>query len=235
MQQAARRHREHVAGVTEVGKFTTRLLSIFRLSADTVQLDLERPGSFWFVPGQGIRLRRGDLEREYTIVSGPADPRLTLCVQVVERGPFSPALATLEVGSILSFSGPHGYFTFQSAARPAVFVATGTGIAPFVSMVRSGVSGFTLLHGAATVRDLHYREVLQPAALRYVGCVSREAPGPSSPPWMHRGRVTDFLRADLSPGELDFYLCGRREMVRDVTSIVDERFPGSRVFFEVFF
>lgn len=224
-----------MAGVRGVGKFTTRLLSRLRLSPATLQLDLERPASFQFVPGQGIRLRREELEREYTLVSSPADGCLTLCVQVVEKGPFSPLLAYLEIGSRLSFSGPHGYFTFQSAAHHPVFVATGTGIAPFVSMVRSGVSGFTLLHGAATTRDLHYREVVQPAAHRYVGCVSREEPDRSSPPWMHDGRVTDFLRTGLPPGELDFYLCGRRQMVRDVTSIVDERFAGSRVFFEVFF
>jgi ferredoxin-NADP reductase len=48
-------------------------------------------------------------------------------------------------------------------------------------------------------------------------------------------RVTDFLEQKLSPGSYDFYLCGRGEMVRDATHIIDRRFPGARVFSELFF
>lgn len=224
-----------MAGVTEVRYFTTRLRSRSLLSADTLELDLDRPQGFSFIAGQGIRLSRDGLIREYTPISGPGDDRLALCVQVVRKGPFSPLLAELEIGSNLSFSGPHGYFTFQRGPLPPVFVATGTGIAPFVSMVRAGVSGFTLLHGAGTLQDLHYRRVLQPAAAEYFGCVSREPEGSASPSWIFNGRVTDFLRRRLPAGEFDFYLCGRREMIREAVGIVDERFPGSRIFFEVFF
>ncbi len=124
-----------MAGVTGTGQYQARLLARSRLSDDTYQVDLDRPAGFEFAPGQGIRLSRNGLQREYTLVNGPADDRLSLCVQVVQKGPFSPLLARLDIGSKLSFSGPHGYFTFQSS-QPAVFVATGTGIAPFVSMAR---------------------------------------------------------------------------------------------------
>jgi benzoate/toluate 1,2-dioxygenase reductase component len=46
--------------------------------------------------------------------------------------------------------------------------------------------------------------------------------------------VTDWVRTRLAPGSYDFYLCGRREMVRDVTGLVDESYTGSRVYSEVF-
>jgi len=221
--------------VTGGGRFTSRLLARTWLSGDTFEIELERPAGFRFVPGQGIRVSRGALEREYTLVSGPDDERLSLCVQRLPRGVLSSALAELHIGTGLSLSGPHGYFLFQPTQAPPLFIATGTGIAPFVSMVRAGARGFSLLHGAATQADLHYRTRVQAAADLYVGCLSRERPGEPGQPWKFSGRVTHYLRDRLSPGTFDFYLCGRRAMVRDVVSIVDERFPGSRVFFEIFF
>jgi len=224
-----------VAGVTAPGSYTARLLGRTRLSADTYQLDLDRPSDFRFDAGQGIRLSRGGLVREYTLVSGPADPQLSLCVQVVSGGRFSPLLAELSAGSSLSFSGPHGFFTFQDGPLPAVFVAAGTGIAPFVSMAKAGATGFTLLHGARTLRDLHYREALQSVAGDYHGCISRETAKRPGRAWVFKGRVTDFLRQRMPAGAFAFYACGRREMIREAISIIDERFPDSRVFFEVFF
>lgn len=49
-----------------------------------------------------------------------------------------------------------------------------------------------------------------------------------------RGRVTEYLSRSFQAGAYDFYLCGRSEMVRDVTFLVDELFPGSHVYSEVF-
>jgi ferredoxin-NADP reductase len=224
-----------MAGVSQSEKYPTRLLARSRLSADTFQIDLERPSGFSFVPGQGIRLSSNGLEREYTLVCGPNDDQLSICVKVLEKGAFSPLLARLETGDSLLLSGPHGYFTFQTKERPAVFVATGAGIAPFVSMVRSGVSGFTLLHGATTSTDLLYRDITQPASRRYLGCITEKQADEGEAAWKHWGRVSDFLKKELPPGIFDFYLCGRREMVRDVVSIVDDFFLGSKVFFEIFF
>jgi len=113
-----------------------------------------------------------------------------------------------------------------------VFVATGTGIAPFVSMGLSGCNGFTLLHGIRNPDERYYADVFERTAGIYVPCIS----GPGSPvPGAFPGRVTGYVAEDLPAGEYDFYLCGRTEMIRDVTRIVDRRFPASRVFIELFF
>ena len=224
-----------MAGVTVAPKLFARLLARRALSNDTYEVEIERPAEFSFMPGQGVRIFWNDLVREYTVTSGPGDDRLAFVVQTVEKGRFSPHLASLAVGSMMSFTGPHGYFTFQSGSRPAVFVATGTGISPFVSMARAGITGFTLLQGARHAEDLHYMSVFGPAAARYVACLSEDHVSSPDQPWIYEGRVTDFLEKELAPSVYDFYLCGRREMVRDVMSIADDRFPGSRVFFEIFF
>jgi hypothetical protein len=47
--------------------------------------------------------------------------------------------------------------------------------------------------------------------------------------------VTDYLQKNLAPGEYDFYLCGRREMIHDVTLLIDERFEGSLIYTEIYY
>jgi benzoate/toluate 1,2-dioxygenase reductase subunit len=210
-------------------RFTTILSGRTWLSKRTFELTLERPEGFDFVPGQGICLGEGPGEREYSLASGREEPRLTLCIRRVENGPLSSRLATVPLGDRIAFSGPHGFFTWQDSPRPAVFVATGTGIAPFLSMARSGCHGFTLLHGVSAAEELYYGESFRAAAIRYVPCLS-DGTAPGAFP----GRVTDWVRTRLAPGSYDFYLCGRREMVRDITGLVDESYTGSRVYSEVF-
>lgn len=121
---------------------TTELLSRHWISKGTFQLELSRPPGFAYAPGQRIRFHHGAIERDYSLISTPADSTLALCIRQVQGGRFSTALARAEMGTPFYFSGPYGYFTFRSSSRPVVFVATGTGIAPFVSLARSGVGDF---------------------------------------------------------------------------------------------
>jgi benzoate/toluate 1,2-dioxygenase reductase component len=214
---------------------TMDILGCRWLSEGTFELELTRPPLFDFVPGQRIRLLHRGLERDYSLVSTPAEATLSLCIRRVEPGQLSPLLAAAEIGSRLQFSGPHGYFTFRPSPRPAVFVATGTGIAPFVSMARCGVRSLVLLHGVRVAGDLYYASVLRTATQRYVPCLSAGPPASASPFSIFHGHVTEYLEEHLEPGVYDFYLCGRTEMIRDVTLLVDRRFPGSYVYTEAFF
>jgi len=208
------------------------------LSPTTFELGLRRPSAFIFQAGQFIRFRRDDIteimERDYSLIVAPSDPDIRLLVRDTAAGGYSTFLGKTEIGTALEFMGPLGYFTYQSDARPAVFVATGTGIAPFVSMARSGISGFVLLHGVQTAVDLYYEAFFRRLALRYVPCLSITTDA-SSPRDAFHGRVTVFLADRLPPGRYDFYLSGRREMIRDATLIIDDRFSGSRVYSEIFY
>jgi ferredoxin-NADP reductase len=197
------------------------------LSPRSFEISVSRPEGFAFAPGQSIQLGEGPLERAYSLSCATDSPRLTLCVRAVKGGVFSARLAEAPIGTGFTLAGPHGYFTFRPSPRAAFFVATGTGVAPFLSMVRSGTRGFTLLHGARSPSDLYFRETFRAAAALYVGCVTGGG-GEFS------GRVSDWLRTRLAPGGYNFYLCGARDMVRDVTVLVDERLPGSRVYTEIF-
>jgi benzoate/toluate 1,2-dioxygenase reductase subunit len=152
---------------------------------------------------------------------------------VVEGGALSPVLAEADLGTSFFFTGPYGYFVWLPSKRPAVFVATGTGVAPFISMARSGVRGFILIHGVRRVKELYERPLLQEAASMYVACLSLPSPGVGTD--IFEGRVTHYLGKRLTPGAYDFYLSGRKDMIREATLIVDKRFPGSSVYAEPFY
>jgi ferredoxin-NADP reductase len=212
--------------------FSTRITARRHLAPRTFELTLVKPPGFDFVPGQRVRLKHGRAERDYSIVSAPAEKVIRLCIRKVDRGGLSPLLADAPEGTALAFTGPHGYFTFKASNRPPVFVATGTGIAPFGAMAAAGLSGFILLHGVEQAEDLYYRELLQGRAAVYVACLSGIRPASVT---HHAGRVTGYIESHLPRRACDFYLCGRQEMIRDVTLLIDEGFPGSLVYSEVFY
>ncbi|MGD9308996.1 MAG: FAD-binding oxidoreductase [Desulfosarcina sp.] len=200
------------------------------LAPKILELRLDRPAGFTFLPGQFLRIRMDGYQRDYTMVSGPDDQTLDFCIALVDRGRFSTDILTVEIGSALSVSGPHGHFIFQGSVNPVVFVATGTGVAPFVAFLRSGVRDALLLHGADTADQLIYRALLQSGLRSYVPCISR----PQGNDDGFHGRVTRYLQEQLKSGIYDFYLCGRRAMIRDATAIIDRQFGDSRLFIETY-
>lgn len=214
---------------------TTELLKRQWLSENAFEIQLSRPASFAFKAGQAIRFIHRSIERFYSLLCAPDDPFLEICVYHVPEGQFSPVLADAEIGTQFEFSGPHGYFTYKPSSRQAVFVASGTGIAPFVSMSRSGVTDFTLLHEAARLEDLYYQNQFDRMTRNYVPCLLETAAQDSLPAGFFRGDAASYLLKNLQPGRYDFYLCGEREMIRGVTLLVDERFAGSHVFTEVYY
>lgn len=216
--------------------YTIQLRQRRRLTSNTYALSFERPPAFHFEPGQYIRFPGNRGVRDYTLINSPEASGLEVCVRHLAEGRFSPTLISAQIGQVFEMEGPLGYFRFQSIPEEAVFIATGTGMAPFLAFTRSGVRGFTLLHGARSLEDLHYQEELRPAAGHYKACVSAlPAPGDGPlPPWVSKQRVTDQLR-DLSPGSYHFYLCGGVGMIHDAMAIIDTKFDGAPVYTEAFY
>ena len=202
------------------------------LTNRTFELELARPDGFDFIPGQRIHLQIGATGRDYSLVSSPGDDVLRLCIRHIPDGALTPKLLNIPMGKKLQISGPNGYFVFRKSDRPPIFVATGTGIAPFVSMALSGRRGFTLLHGIRSSDERYYADIFQRTADLYMPCITGSEQGS---PDSYTGRITQYMAEELPDGEYDFYLCGRTEMIRDATRIVDRRFPQSKIFVELFF
>jgi CDP-4-dehydro-6-deoxyglucose reductase len=88
------------------------------------------------IPGAGPNGR--DLRRAYSIASGPETHPIELCVKLVEGGPGTNYLYKLREGDTFKGFAPYGDFLYRThSAKNACFIATGTGIAPFRSMVFS--------------------------------------------------------------------------------------------------
>jgi CDP-4-dehydro-6-deoxyglucose reductase len=191
------------------------------------------PGQFVsiIVPGKGPGGR--DLRRAYSIASGPELVRngksvLELCVKLVEGGPGTTYLNSMKVGDVLNGMAPYGDFTYKTKPnRHAIFISTGTGIAPFRAMVQSQVYQnqkpitTTLLFGGREVHDLLYVDELNHSLgkqhfVKVLSKTKEEFDG-------FRGRVTDWMRhhADkIHWRETDFYICGNGAMIDEVKSIL---------------
>ena len=217
-----------------VSSFRVRVLRSRRLAGDVFEVELERPDGFRFRAGQSITVHVGGAARDYSLCNAESADTLLLLARRIAGGVASPLLCDSAPGAIFDISGPNGMFTIALSDLPAVLTANGVGIAPFLSWLRSQAPGpaapVTLLHGVRRAEDLLSADELRAGCRQYVPCVSREkADG------CHYGRVTDWSRDKLSPAGHDFYLCGSRQMTRDMILLVDERFPGSRVHTEIFF
>lgn len=160
--------------------------SLLRIEFEEEETDID------FVPGQYVTVRYDGTPRPYSIASSPNDEYVEICVRRVPGGTLTPRLAdTIEEGDEVVLRGPNGDFTLQEpSARDVVFLATGTGVAPFKSMIdytfqegrdeyEKGKRDVWLFLGAGWKDDLAYREAFQRLAdecenFHFVPTVSRE-------------------------------------------------------------
>jgi ferredoxin--NADP+ reductase len=211
---------------------------LFTLKTDS-PLAVFRPGQYLEV---GLDTREGRLERPFSIASAPGEPLEFLVVRVDGEGELSPHLDGVGPGdSLWVGTEARGTFVLERAGQGETLwmFATGSGIAPYVSMLRTEepwerFRTVVLVHGLRHRGDAAYRDELERRArqragrLRVLRCVSREDPGPGE----LAGRATDALddgrlvraaRAELSPGSSHVLLCGNPGMVRDVTARLEQR------------
>lgn len=210
------------------------VLALRWLDAEAFELTCTRPPDFSFLAGQYVTLSLDDTGREYTIISAPDEPELKFLIKHLSSGALSAKLARLEPGNRLCLERVKGYLTYRSTSKTAVFVATGVGIAPFVAMAGHGITGFTLVHGARSLSGLYYRQQLMAAAGSYAACLSGPAPAVNSGIPVYQGYVTGYVRNNLPPGPYEFYLCGSRAMIHDMTHMLDEHFPGAVIYSEAY-
>lgn len=215
--------------------FNVQVIGNRRLTDNTFEIRFRRPENFEFLAGQKISVMHGDLYRDYSLISPRQGDHLAICVRRISGGALSPVLAGAGDGDPFKITPAFGYFLYNPSQNPAIFIATGTGIAPFVAFAHDGVQNYLLLHGVRTKSELYYRDLLSPAARQYTPCLSTPEDKSNDDPKIFYGRVTEFLEHKLPDGIYDFYLCGRGEMLRDATRIIDRRFEGSRMFSELFF
>jgi ferredoxin--NADP+ reductase len=216
---------------------------------DLWMIRVQTGGEFNFVPGQyaslGVEHEGKRIERPYSIVSAPFEDEVEFFFELVPEGALTPKLFALHPGQqLLMRKLAKGKFTIdtESGRKHHLLVSTVTGVASFVSFVRTlsrdwkegrfdGSHQLYLLNGASRPWEFGYKEELIRFAaelpwFKYVPTVSR--------PWDHDdwpgeiGRADDVLRkyADhwkLDPTNTTAYLCGHPDMIANSKAILKRR------------
>ncbi len=218
------------------------------VAEDLFILRVESGGPFTFLAGQyatlGVEVDGKRLERAYSLCSSPYENTLEFFVERVHGGELSPLLHSMDEGApLLLRRFAKGRFTLdlRSGRKNHLLLATVTGIAPYVSYIRTvyadwkkggvpipGEHKFFCLQGASRSREYGYRAELEKYAtetpcFQYVPTVSR--------PWEdlewsgERGRVDDLVRKyaelwGLQPSNTTAYLCGHPGMVESGRGIL---------------
>jgi ferredoxin--NADP+ reductase len=229
--------------------YSARIVERRDLSDDLWIIRVDPGGDFRYVSGQyatlGVMLPEGRRERPYSIVSAPHEKLLEFFLELVPKGDLTPGLYSCRVGDELSLrKSSKGLFTLDISGKRTnhLLLATVTGVAPFVSYVRSlhqqskvakydGAHRLFLIEGASRSWELGYGEELAQVAgevpwLTYIPTISR--------PWEDKawtgetGRVDDLIRKytdswGLTPENTIVYLCGHPGMIENTSGIVRRR------------
>lgn len=211
--------------------FEARVERSLQLSDKLYLISFKR--NFNFIAGQVIALGvNREQIRYYSIASGETDEIVDILYDIKPSGYLTPRLALLNSGDTIFYSLPFGSFTAQIGK--ALWVATGTGIAPFSSMIQSGITeNIALIHGAASFNELYfYDSFTDKLGKNYHICLTRE-----SHPKAYAGRVTELLKSFPLPDKDTFiYFCGSAEMVVDARELLIGRgFPFSNIKAEIYF
>ncbi len=212
--------------------FDAQVLRSLPLSEFTKHLELKVNGvtHFGFVPGQWLSVKATtpegkEITRAYSIASPPSENgHVAFCLNRVHDGFMSNHLCSLEAGAEVTFQGPFGNFILHPPARDTVFIATGTGIAPFRSMLhwllaesdRHQGRQLWLLFGARREQDIYYREEFERLAATHANFHFLPALSRASSEWTGlRGYVQEHLPEIVGTRtDMHAYICGLDKMVK---------------------
>lgn len=137
--------------------FLTFLQQKKQLTKDTFlfKFKLKEPKEINFKPGQYLILKINDKSRLYSIASPDYSKKsFELVVEIVVDGLGSEYLKNLRIGDQTIFQGPSGLFTIKKTIRPKIFLATGTGIAPIRSMIKSELKNNSFKQDIKSIRQI---------------------------------------------------------------------------------
>ena len=217
--------------------FSARLLRSVPLSEFTKHIEFEVQGAPWFgfVAGQWLSVKANtpegeEITRAYSIASAPSENvRFAFCLNRVQDGYMSNYLCDLGKGAEISFQGPFGDFILRPPLRDTLMIATGTGIAPFRSMLEAMFNPmerrasspvdpstqFWLLFGARYEPDIYYREEFERLAAEHSNFHFMPTLSRGGPEWKGlRGYVQEQVREIVNGrSDMQAHICGLDKMV----------------------
>lgn len=207
------------------------------LTYDVAEFTFKTDEPFLFKAGQFITIKINDKVppcfRAYSIASQPQNDNIfKLCIKVVPEGRGSNWINNLEIGNEIEFLGPSGNFVFSSKPEQEVlFIATGTGVAPFLAMVgdeliKGNRQKLDLVFGLRHEKDIFYETNFKKMAENHSNFqFNLTISQPETANWHGNiGRVTNFLETyPLNPEKTAVYICGLKDMISSVTELLKSK------------
>jgi len=233
-----------------IEKFSVeKVLSVHRWTPALFSFTMTRPAHFKFTAGQfariGLKVGEELVVRAYSVVSSPFDETLEFFSIVVPDGAFTSNLQHLKVGDELYLEKiPYGYLTLARYQQPLPndlwLLATGTGLAPFLSMLQdfdtwSKYQKINLVYSVRTAAELAYVDRIQEIAetfgeghvgFKFISIITRD---PSAqlhdrlPVLIENGELEKVAGIELNPTTSHVMLCGNPEMVDDTKEALKRR------------
>jgi NAD(P)H-flavin reductase len=217
-------------------------------------MKLDDRSALAFLPGQyvNVQVPGTDQARSFSFASGPGEDEAAFLIRNTDYGVLTTYLRDrAKIGDMIGFNGPLGSFYLRKIERPVLFLAGGTGLAPFLSMLNKieadggSEHPIHLIFGVTNDPDLIRIEQLEGYAERlpnftFTCCVAVEESA-----YPNKGYVTHHMKPEhLNDGLVDIYLCGPPPMVDAVrkyladqgiqpASFYYEKFSGSGVVSEI--
>jgi ferredoxin/flavodoxin---NADP+ reductase len=217
----------------ELQLFKKQVISVRSVAKGVFILTFTR--DFSFIAGQvlAIDLIPDGKPRLYSIASGENDAAIEILFDEKPMGSLTPRLSRLQPGDSIYVSKPFG--TFKPEFSNCIWIAAGTGIAPFVSIIRSrSVQNCTLIHGGKLDENFYYSDLPEQLLDKkhYIRCSSQQADTAH-----FNGRLTEWLINQIKlPQNSPYYLCGSAEMVVQVRDIlISKGVPFKNIISETYF
>ncbi len=188
--------------------------------------------NFSFEPGQFVSVKVNNKDKRfYSIASSSSNKKyLEFLITTTPGGVGSKFFENIKIGDIAEFAGPFGHFVYQKSKGNIYFIATGTGLAPLISMIRElllnkkNQNQLTLIYGVRYQDQIAYKDLLKDLKdtynnFNYIITLSR----PSDSWNGHKGYVTDIIRSYKLFKLDDFYICGGKNMVLDTKKILSKK------------
>jgi NAD(P)H-flavin reductase len=232
--------------------YTARVVKKFALSSKVFLFTFTKPveNQFSFSAGQFINIDVGNnIKRQYSIASSPlGNGTFDLLIDIAPGGPGSKYFEQISEQDSITFSGPMGKFTIASETGELIFLAAGTGIAPFKSMItylltktetspQEQKPQLYLLLGFRYEQDMFLVDYFQNLQntypnFHYTLTLSQPPEG-----WQgNSGYVQSYIPAELfEKSTSHFYVCGGNNMVQGTLAYLREKnIPDERIHFEPF-
>ncbi len=233
-----------------IEKFTVeKVLSVHRWAHNLFSFTMTRPAHFKFTAGQFARIGlmvNGELVvRAYSVVSSPFDENLEFFSIVVPDGAFTSNLQHLEIGDELYFDKTaYGYLTLARYQLPLAhdlwLLATGTGLAPFLSMLQdfetwTKYQHIHLIYSVRSTAELAYVDRIQEIAesfgeghtgFKFVPIITRDPNATLHdrlPVLIENGELEKVVGLSLNPATSHVMLCGNPQMVEDTKDALKQR------------